>query len=99
MSWDGRHADCVCTKSAGDSANCAMHAAEYEQRQAGCSCWAGREMPDGTRVDPGCDAEEWHNRAALKTPSGAVVDESAAVASAGHRRDAAPEGLGKDTDQ
>ena len=39
-----------------------MHAGVWEQRQAGCSCWAGLEMPDGTRMDPYCDAYEWHER-------------------------------------
>lgn len=66
MSWDGRHPDCVCTKSMGDSAECDMHRDTYEQRQAGCSCWAGWEMPDGTRVDLGCDAEEYHERIAAQ---------------------------------
>ena len=60
--WDGRHPNCVCAKSMGDTQECAMHAGVWEQRQAGCSCWAGREMPDGTRIDPYCDAHEWHER-------------------------------------
>lgn len=39
-----------------------MHADVWEQRQAGCSCWAGWEMLDGTRLDPYCEADEWHAR-------------------------------------
>lgn len=40
-----------------------MHAGVWEQRQAGCSCWAGGwEMLDGTLMDPYCEAHEWHER-------------------------------------
>lgn len=65
MSWEGRHPDCICTKSMGDNVDCLMHRDVYEQRQAGCSCWAGWRMADGTTVDPYCDADEYHTRAAV----------------------------------
>lgn len=64
--WDGRHPNCVCAKSMGDTQECAMHADVWEQRQAGCSCWAGWEMLDGTRLDPYCEADEWHARRELR---------------------------------
>jgi len=70
MSWDGRHKDCVCTKSMGDSADCGTHAAVYAQRQTGCSCWCGWRMPDGTTVDPYCEADEWHERVAARKAAG-----------------------------
>lgn len=56
MIWDGRHADCVCTKSMGDNSVCVMHAEVYAQRQAGCSCWVGWRMNDGTTRDPYCES-------------------------------------------
>ena len=62
MSWDGQDPDCVCTNSMGVNADLLMHASVYEQRQAGCSCWCGFRMPDGTTVDPHCYADEWHDR-------------------------------------
>ena len=45
---------CTCKRGRGEP-GCPLHIKECEQRQKGCSCWAGYSMPDGSRVDPACD--------------------------------------------
>lgn len=62
MSWTykSRYAfgdeGCTCTRGRGDSVDCPLHQDEYALRQAGCSCWCGYRMPDGSSADPECRA-------------------------------------------
>lgn len=64
MSWTyvSKHAyhdeGCTCVRSRGDADDCLLHQEEYRLRQTGCSCWAGWRMPDGSSVDPACEAHD-----------------------------------------